>query len=341
MSDEIEFTGDEEEATERWIEFEAGLAELEHDAPVTRGISRIPVAHAGVSLGQLHPELHARLERALSDSRLSKIARASSGVRTYDHQKRLYAKYGSGRAANPDYRGKDGRRGSKHMVQDAKWRYAKEFATGDYGYAVDVGFWKTPNWTLLRSVMKEYGLRLTVFRPFEPWHFELDPQGSVSTSSTVPMSVTGSGVKDVQEFLGARHANMPNTIPDPGKTDGVLGPKTEAATVAWQAYLGLSDDGVWGPATEAATGAWQAKRTSTVKKGAPSALVKEIQTYLAARHVDHPDEVPAPGSADGLFGPLAERATTGWQEVLKLTADGIWGPATWAATDNYDDAARS
>ena len=28
---------------------------------------------------------------------------------------------------------------------------------------------------MLRDVMNEYGLRLTVFRPYEWWHFELDP----------------------------------------------------------------------------------------------------------------------------------------------------------------------
>lgn len=184
---------DEASATERWLEFEAGLDELDADPDdepefdVLGGDEpEIPVKHSGVKLQQLHPELHHRLRRALADARLSKVARVSSGVRTYAQQKALYAKYGRGRAANPDYRGRDGRRGSKHMVQSSDWRYAEKFAPGDYGYAIDVGFWKSPTtaeWRFLRSVMGEYGLRLTVFRPFEPWHFELDPAVDPTTTS--------------------------------------------------------------------------------------------------------------------------------------------------------------
>ena len=168
MSDDPEFTDDPDEsefpddggvgefteedeisATERWLEFESGLDELDADPDSEPEFEvlgedgpKIPVKHAGVQLGKLHPELRARLQRALSDSRLSAVARVSSAVRTYSQQKYLYAKYGRGRAANPDYRGKDGRRGSKHMVQSSDWSYANKFAPGDFGYAIDVGYWK-------------------------------------------------------------------------------------------------------------------------------------------------------------------------------------------------------
>ena len=133
---------------------------------------------SSVRLTELHPDLLLRLENAFADERIAKIARVSSGVRTYAQQAYLRRKFGPGRAANPDYVGRDGRRGSKHMVQSGTWSYADTFPPGDYGYAVDVGFWNGPSterYKMLREVMAEYGLRLTVFRPFEPWHFELDP----------------------------------------------------------------------------------------------------------------------------------------------------------------------
>lgn len=195
---------DMQSALEQWEEFEAAMDELADEFPTDDDFLsddgfNIP-KKSTVRLTELHPDLLLRLERAFADERIAKIARVSSGVRTYAQQAYLRRKFGPGRAANPDYVGRDGRRGSKHMVQSATWSYADTFPSGEYGYAVDVGFWKgttAERYKMLRGVMAEYGLRLTVFRPFEPWHFELDP--AMPPGASVPGGATNQS--DQEETL--------------------------------------------------------------------------------------------------------------------------------------------
>lgn len=332
-------TPDLDDATSRWEAFEAGLDELEADVPPDDDdflSVDIPVKSGSVNLRALHPELHARLVRAFQDERVARIARVSSGVRTYEQQVYLFKKYGRGRAANPDYVRSDGRRGSAHMVQPSTFRYPGGFEPGAYGYAVDIGFWGAPQWKLLRAVMGEHGLRLTVFRPFEPWHFELDPDGSTARTG-FGIRVTGSGVTDIQKLLAEQHEALPNTIPDPGPADGEIGPRTEVAIVAWQSLIGVDADGAWGPKTERASTAWLGRRTRTFRFGSSGDDVRGIQTYLSECHGRFPDSVPDPGAADGRFGRVTEQSVKGWQEVLELVPDGVWGPGTWKATDRHDD----
>lgn len=336
------FIPDTDDATKRWEEFEAALDEIPEDGSDDDFLSvDIPVKSSTVNLRSLHPKLHERLRRAFADPRISSTARVSSAVRTYEQQKYLYAKYGRGRAANPDFVRSDGRRGSAHMIQPATFRYAGGFEPGSFGYAVDVGFWGTQEWDLLRRVMGENGLRLTVFRPFEPWHFELDPDGRHLAAPTFGLPVSGSGVADVQRLLAARHADLPNTIPDPGAADGALGPKTEAAIVAWQKLVRVEADGSWGPMTERATAAWMFRRNRTLRIGSLGDDVREIQRYLTECHRKWPDDVPDPGGQDGHFGQMTETAAQAWQTKLGIDSDGVWGPATWEASDRYDDLQRT
>lgn len=340
-TEDTTFAPDEADATQRWQEFEASLDEIDVDGEEDEFLSAdIPVKSSSINLGALHPELQARLAQAFSDDRISRIARVSSGVRTYEQQKYLYALYGRGRAANPDYVRGDGRRGSAHMVQPPGFRYAGGFEPGKYGYAVDIGFWGNPQWELLRKVLGEHGLRLTVFRPFEPWHFELDPSGRAAAAEFA-LAVTGSGVADIQTLLAKQHEALPNTISDPGKADGDLGPKTETAITAWQALIGVDADGSWGPATETATADWLALRASTVRKGSKGDDARAVQLDLTARHEIFPDDVVNPGAVDGSFGRRCEKAAKGWQTKLEIDSDGVWGPATWAASDRFDDQQRA
>lgn len=336
------FDSDVADATERWEEFESALAEIPEDGQGNEDYeflsADIPVKSRAVSLRLLHPELYSRLSKAFEDPRISGIARVSSGVRTHAQQAFLYAKFGRGRAANPDSSRADGRRGSNHMIQNSTYTYAGVFEPGAYGYAVDVGFWGEAEWNLLTTVMLENGLRPTAVRPFEPWHFELDP-GHASPEFAFPM--TGSGIADMQRHLAAQHEHQPSTVRNPGPTDGVFGARTESAVLDWQRLLGLEADGQWGPSTERATADWMRRRTRTVRQGSTGLDVVAIQRNLALRHAELPQEIPDPGLPDGCFGAQTAAATSAWQTKLDIGADGVWGPATWAATDRYDDAMRA
>ena len=371
---------DRPEATEAWLEFEravrdaaeeirgpgdgAGLMDDSGGGAQLMGggadglmgaTGTIPVTGPWVNLHDLHAELRARLERAMADPRISSIARVSSGVRTYQEQVQLFRQFGSGRAANPDYRGPDGRKGSKHMIQDATWRYAPQFAPCSCGYAVDVGFWdeSNPPWSMLRATMADHGLRLTVFQPFEPWYFELDPHAAPSpgpANPTVRVSTPPAGsdtvlavgsqgpaVEQVQLFLGGRNDATPNIVPRVGRADGLYGPATAAAVQGWQRHLGLDADGAYGPETRKHTDAWRHHRSVTIREGARGATVLYVQHYLAERHAELPAELPDPGSADGEFGSTTATAVRAWQGFLHIGADGVWGPGTWGATDTFED----
>lgn len=90
--------------------------------------------------------------------------------------------------------------------------------------------------------------------------------------------------------------------------DGILGPKSIAATKAFQQAQGLSVDGIFGAKTEA----------QSIK------LIKEIQAALNA-------QTGAGLTADGLAGKLTVAATVKYQAAQGLTADGQAGEKTRTA----------
>jgi peptidoglycan hydrolase-like protein with peptidoglycan-binding domain len=121
-----------------------------------------------------------------------------------------------------------------------------------------------------------------------------------------------------------------------GEIDGRFGPRTEAATKAFQAQLGVEPDGVVGPDTRAATArlfAWLSAQRGhvSVEPGYPGPVelgdtgwaVKVWQRQLVRRGYRL--------AIDGVFGPATLRAVTHWQRAHHptLEVDGVAGPATW------------
>lgn len=122
----------------------------------------------------------------------------------------------------------------------------------------------------------------------------------------------------------------------PTGSDGKFGPKTVAATKAWQAARGLKADGIVGPNTLAKIGtkpntpALPAARPKidpskwrTLRQGTAGKDVAEWQQVL----ISDGYSVGATG-ADGKFGPNTTKATKAWQAARGLTADGVVGAGT-------------
>jgi peptidoglycan hydrolase-like protein with peptidoglycan-binding domain len=84
--------------------------------------------------------------------------------------------------------------------------------------------------------------------------------------------------------------------------DGVIGPQTQGATMAFQTDRCLSVDGIAGSQTN----------------GALSSVIKSVQQVAGT-------------TADGAYGPNTRKAVASWQSAHNLSADGQAGPNTMSA----------
>lgn len=109
--------------------------------------------------------------------------------------------------------------------------------------------------------------------------------------------------------------------------DGAFGAATAAAVRSFQRQRGLAADGIVGPGTLAALFAGAPgpapSLTRLLRQGHDGDDVRQTQQRLG--------EWGWALVLDGLFGPKTHAAVNGFQQRKGLGADGIVGPATWAA----------
>ena len=124
--------------------------------------------------------------------------------------------------------------------------------------------------------------------------------------------------------------------------DGDFGPGTEGAVKQFQSDHGLDADGIVGPATWAALDSAGGNGNDpgptpddgpgptpepTTRPNLERGSTGPDVVYLQERLIEFGHNL----TVDGSFGPMTASAVRSFQNSSGLTADGIVGPATWAA----------
>jgi peptidoglycan hydrolase-like protein with peptidoglycan-binding domain len=124
-------------------------------------------------------------------------------------------------------------------------------------------------------------------------------------------------VRSLQYLLNARGARL--------AVDGIFGPNTRAAVIAFQRSRGLSATGV-------VTASTWLKLIITVRQGSTGPAVRAVQDQINFRNLRNGRTLVV----DGIFGPRTRTAVIAFQrgmalEVHGFLVDGIVGPMTWQA----------
>jgi peptidoglycan hydrolase-like protein with peptidoglycan-binding domain len=124
-------------------------------------------------------------------------------------------------------------------------------------------------------------------------------------------------VRSLQYLLNAHGARL--------TVDGVFGPKTKAAVVAFQHAKGLTASGV----VQAST--WRSL-VVTVHRGSAGPAVRAVQDQVNFRNLKDGRTL----TVDGLFGPQTEASVRAFQKAMAakvagFRVDGMVGPQTWQA----------
>ncbi|WP_291353114.1 peptidoglycan-binding protein [Desulfosporosinus sp.] len=150
------------------------------------------------------------------------------------------------------------------------------------------------------------------------------PPPPVNHCPTLQQGSTGPAVVHLQELLKSRGFYT-------GNIDGIFGPLTRSAVVAFQGSMGLVQDGIVGIKTWTALGVDchtptppPVNHCPTLQEGSTGPAVVNLQELLRARGF-------YTGNIDGIFGPLTRSAVVAFQGSMGLVQDGIVGIKTWTA----------
>lgn len=145
--------------------------------------------------------------------------------------------------------------------------------------------------------------------------YGLDADGIVGNAT---WSRLQSLIKEIQNGL-VSHGYNTNGV------DGLAGPATYEAVVAFQRTNGLSVDGQVGPATREkllGTSSDSGSDGFPLRQGSQGANVLYLQNGLWIMCIN-------PNGRDGIFGAGTETAVRSFQSAYGLSVDGIVGTATW------------
>jgi peptidoglycan hydrolase-like protein with peptidoglycan-binding domain len=116
------------------------------------------------------------------------------------------------------------------------------------------------------------------------------------------------------------------------EVDGIFGDDTDAALRDYQNENDLDVDGIAGPSTLAALGIEAPAKSrradvAYLEHGSRGSAVRSLQTALvnAGYELD----------VDGDFGGGTDAAVRHFQSANDLSADGVVGPDTWSALEQY------
>ncbi len=173
-------------------------------------------------------------------------------------------------------------------------------------------------------------------------------RGNVSSYPGTPLKVgsTGPNVVVVQASLNRIGQSYP-AIPKIDKADGIFGPRTLAATKAFQKIFGLVPDGIVGKATwyelvriytavnklaELRSKGQQFYAISwnppgSLQIGSSGEKVRQLQ-YMLSVLASYIPEIPNL-TIDGIYGPATRNAVLATQQRYRLPETGVVDAATW------------
>ncbi len=201
--------------------------------------------------------------------------------------------------------------------------------------------------------LAERGLTpLEILRSYYPKDIEIvstDIITNVVTSypgTALRAGSTGLNVETIQKWLGRVRQNYP-AIPVITDETGTFGDSTREAVVKFQRIFGLSADGIVGKSTWFKLSSLYAAVTRLAELDSegdtlgigtvpPSTVLRQGSTgqdvitlqYLLDVISEYYSGIPAPVQ-DGIFGSGTQQSVIAFQRAMRLTPDGVVGPATW------------